>query len=167
MMVILVDLQTVENPYSLVPEYLELIITAAASLAVHALENRQSVGLWVNGGPRQSSGYWTVVPPGRSPAQATHILDALARLDGFRLIPFHQLLRRAMPRLPYGSSLFLITAQVTDVLLSAVLALQDVGHTTVLLTVGEEEPQVNRDILASFHLGGRDAWQHLEALELA
>ena len=164
---IFVDLQTVENPYGLVPEYLELIIAAAASVSVHALQHRQSVGLWANGGPRQSKGHWTSIPPGRSPAQETQILGALAVLDGFRLLPFHQLLCRAMPSLPYGSTVLPITAHVTDVLWSSLLALQDVGHPILLLTVGDEEPTVERSVFASIHLGGRDAWHRLEALELA
>ena len=166
-MAIFVDLQTAENPYSLVPEYLELIIAAAASVSVHALQQRQSVGLWANGGPRESAGQWTSIPPGRSHAQETQILGALTVLDGFRLLPFPRLLYRAMPSLPYGSTVLSITAHVTDTLWPSLLALQDVGHPILLLTVGDEEPAIERSVFASIHLGGRDAWHRLEALELA
>jgi uncharacterized protein (DUF58 family) len=160
-----VDLQTMHNPYGLVPEHLELVITSAASIAVHALDNRYAVGIHANGGPRGAS-HWTIVPPGRSTGQATQILDALAPLFGFRLIPMHQLLRRSMSGLPYGSTIVPITAQVTEALLVALLMLQDAGHPVVLLTVGDERPQVPATF-TNYHLGGRDAWHRLETLELA
>jgi uncharacterized protein (DUF58 family) len=159
-----VDLQTVHNPYGLIPEYLELIITSAASIAVHALDERYAVGVYANGGPRYAN-YWTIVPPGRSPAQVTHILDALAPLFGFRLIPLHQLLRRTMSALPYGSTVTVVTALATEDLFVALLTLQDAGHPIVLLTVGDTEPQVP-PTFTWHHLGGRDAWHRLETLEL-
>jgi uncharacterized protein (DUF58 family) len=162
---IFVDLQTAHNPYSLIPEYLELIITSAASISVQALDARQTVGVYVNGGPRGSS-YWTIVPPGRSPGQGTQILDALAPLFGFRLIPLHLFLRRSMPILPYGSTVMAITAQATEPLFVALLSLYDAGHPVVLLTVGDQKPEVP-DTFTTVHLGGRDAWRRLETLELA
>jgi uncharacterized protein (DUF58 family) len=162
--VLFVDLQTVTNPYGIVPEYLELAITAAGSVAVHGLDERYAVGVYATGGPRNAN-YWTIVPPGRSSAQATRILDALAPLFGFRLVPMHQLLRRSMPALPFGSTVVVITACVTEDLLVSLLSLQDVGHPVVLLTVGDEEPEVP-EAFERYHLGGRDAWHRLETLEL-
>jgi uncharacterized protein (DUF58 family) len=159
-----VDLQTVRNPYGVIPEYLELIISSAASIAVDALDERYAVGVYANGGPR-SANHWTIVPPGRSLAQVTHILDALAPLFGFRLIPLHQLLRRSMPILPYGSTVTVITALATEDLYVALLTLQDAGHPIVLLTVGDTEPQVPLTF-TWHHLGGRDAWHRLETLDL-
>lgn len=164
-LVIFCDLQTHYYPYNFVPEFLELVITACASIALHALDMRQAVGLYVNGGPR-NAGYWTFVPPGRSPSQATQILDTLAPLVGFRLVPLHQLLRRAIPVLPYGSTIMPITATVNDELFATLLRIRDAGHPINLLTVGDQAPKVPA-IFETFHLGGRDAWHHLEALELA
>ncbi|MFN2156722.1 MAG: DUF58 domain-containing protein [Anaerolineae bacterium] len=163
-LVIFLDLQTAANPYGLIPEYLELAITSAGSLALHSLEERYAVGLYANGGPRNSS-YWTIVRPGRSPGQGTQILDALAPLFGFRLLPMHQLLRRSMPTLPFGSTAMVISACMTEDLLVSMLAVQDAGHPVVLLTVGDTKPDVP-DTFVSYHLGGRDAWHHLQTLEL-
>jgi uncharacterized protein (DUF58 family) len=162
---IFVDLQTVYNPYGLVSEYLELVITSAASIAIDALDRRYAVGVYANGGPRNAS-HWSIVPPGRSPGQATAILDTLAPLFGFRLLPLHQLLRRSMPSLPYGSTVLAITAQATEALFVSLLTLQDAGHPVVLCTVGDEPPEIPVTFLG-YHLGGRDAWHRLEALELA
>jgi uncharacterized protein (DUF58 family) len=164
-LVLFVDLQTEHNPYSFVPEYLELIITSAASIAVHLLDARQVVGLCVNGGPA-GAGHWTFVPPGRSAGQGTRLLESLAPLSGFRLLPMHRLLHRSMPLLPYGCTAIVITARAHEELLTSLLTLQDAGHPTVLLTVGDQEPDIPL-LFTRFHLGGRDAWQRLEALELA
>lgn len=161
---VFVDLQTVYNPYGVISEYLELIVTAAASISIRALDLRQPVGVYVNGGPRGAT-HWTIVPPGRSPAQGTQILEALAPLFGFRLIPLHQLLRRSMPVLPYGSTVMVITAQATESVFVSLLTLQDAGHPVVLLTVGDEQCEVPA-AFESCHLGGRDAWHRLETLEL-
>jgi uncharacterized protein (DUF58 family) len=160
-----VDLQTVHNPYGFVPEYLELIISAAASIAVHALDQRQAVGLYANGGPSGAS-HWTSVAPGRSPGQGAQILAALAPLSGFRLLPLYQLLRRAMPSLPYGCTAVVITARPVEQNLVSLLTLQDAGHPAVLLTVGDQKPEIPA-MFDTLHLGGRDAWRRLETLELA
>ena len=117
-----------------------------------------------NGGPRNSS-YWSTVAPGRSAGQATRILDALAPLFGFRLIPMHQLLRRSLSTLPFGSTVVVISAHVTEELLVSMLHVRDAGHPTVLLTVGDEAPDVPQTF-ETYHLGGRDAWHHLETLEM-
>jgi uncharacterized protein (DUF58 family) len=162
---IFVDLQTVHNPYGLVPEYLELVITSAASIAVDALDRRYAVGLYANGGPRNAN-HWSIVPPGRSAGQATAILDTLAPLFGFRLLPLHQLLRRSMSSLPYGSTVLVVTAQATEALFISLLTLQDAGHPVVLCTVGDKAPEIPENFVG-YHLGGRDAWHRLEALDLA
>lgn len=159
-----VDLQTTHNPYGLITEYLELAITSAGSLALRALEERYAVGVYANGGPRNAS-HWTIVRPGRSGGQATLILDALAPLFGFRLLPMHQLLRRSMPTLAFGSTVVVVSAHVTDELLASLLSMQDAGYPVVLLTIGDERPSMS-DTFVSYHLGGRDAWHHLQTLEL-
>jgi uncharacterized protein (DUF58 family) len=160
-----VDLQTAHNPYGLITEYLELGISAAASIAIHALDLRHAVGVYANGGPRGANN-WTMIPPGRSPGQGSQILEALAPLFGFRLIPLYQLLRRLMPSLPYGCTVVAISAQATEALLGSLLTLQDAGHPVVLLTVGDDRPETP-ETFVTFHLGGRDAWRRLETLELA
>jgi uncharacterized protein (DUF58 family) len=163
-LVLLIDLQTVHNPYGFVPEYLELIISTAASVAIHALDQRQAVGLYANGGPSGAS-HWTFVPPGRSLGQGAQILEALAPLTGFRQLPLYQLLHRAMPTLAYGCTVVVITARPIEQTQVSMLALQDAGHPTLLLTVGDQAPQMPA-VFDTLHLGGRDAWRRLETLEL-
>ncbi len=164
-LVVFCDLQTDFYPYNFIPEYLELVISSCASIAIHGLGMRQAVGMYVNGGPR-GAGYWTFIPPGRSPGQGAQILELLAPLVGFRLIPMDLLLQRAMSMLPFGSTVMVVTAHPTDKLFAALLTVQDAGHAVVLLTVGDQKPEVPA-LFTTFHLGGRDAWKHLETLELA
>jgi uncharacterized protein (DUF58 family) len=159
------DVQTVHNPYGFVSEHLELIISAAASVAIYGLDQRQAVGLLVNGGPSGSS-YWTSVPAGRSAGQGARILESLAPLTGFRLQPLYQILRRSMPLLPYGSTVVAITARPVEEVLVSLLAIKDAGHPVVLLVVGDEEPEIP-PMFDTYYIGGRDAWHRLEALELA
>jgi uncharacterized protein (DUF58 family) len=159
------DVQTVHNPYGFVSEHLELIISATASVAIYGLEQRQAVGLLVNGGPSGSS-YWTSVPAGRSAGQGARILESLAPLTGFRLQPLYQILRRSMPLLPYGSTVVAITARPVEEVLVSLLGIKDAGHPVVLLVVGDEEPEIP-PMFDTYYIGGRDAWHRLEALELA
>jgi uncharacterized protein (DUF58 family) len=160
-----VDVQTDHDPYVVVPEYLELVITAAASLALHGLDERRSVGLLANGGVPENQG-WTYVPPSRHPRQGPQILEALAVLGSFRTLALSQLLYRARHSLPYGCTVAAITARTTEPVLLALLALQDAGHPVLLLTVGDRRPRLP-DRFTTYHLGGRDAWHQLETLAVA
>ncbi len=164
-LVLFADVQTDYDPYVVVPEYLELVISAAASLALHGLDERRSVGLLANGGAPESQG-WTYVPPSRHPRQGPQVLEALAVLGSFRTLALSQLLYRARHSLPYGCTVAAITARTTDPVLLALLALQDAGHPVLLLTVGDRRPSIP-DRFTTYHLGGRDAWHQLEKLAVA
>ncbi len=159
------DVQTTPNPYGMEPEYLELIITAAASIAMHALSSKQGVGLYSNGGIGSSSKVIRV-PASRHPSQAAVVLENLARLDPFRQMPIGTLLYREMSTLPYGATVVVISALPGPEVYRALLTLRDMGHPVALLTVGEKpvRPQAG---LMIHHLGGRDAWRRLEKIELA
>jgi uncharacterized protein (DUF58 family) len=164
-LVLFADVQTDHDPYVIVSEYLELVVSATASLAVHALDERRSVGLLANGGAPESQG-WTYVPPSRHPRQGPQILEALAVLGSFRTLALSQLLVRARHSLPYGCTVAAVTARTTEPVLLALLTLQDAGHPVLLLTVGDRKPTVPEQF-PTYHLGGRDAWHQLETLAVA
>ncbi|NPV09702.1 MAG: DUF58 domain-containing protein [Anaerolineae bacterium] len=163
-LVIMVDVQTAHQPYSVVPQYLELIASAAASVAMDSLDKGYAVGLMANASAVHDR-QLTAVPSGRHPEQARALLEALARLTNFRLTPFSRLLSNAAPILPYGATVVALTAQPDEQVQAALVRLQDAGHPVVLLTVGEE-PAVN-GMIERYHLGGVDAWERLEKLQLA
>lgn len=164
-LIISVDVQTAPVVYESVPEYLEYVICAAASLAMHALNERHMVGLCANGLGKGGQS-WLYLRPSRHPEQATQILSILAELDSFRGLPFPEMLRQLRPLLPFGASVLAITAMPQEPLYETLLSLKQVGHGVLLLTVADTRPEVPEE-LASYHLGGLDAWQQLGTLELA
>ena len=160
-----VDSQTTPQAYAYIPEHLELVATAAASLAIHALGERYAVGLWTNDiGPGGQG--WTEVKPGRHPQQSSTLLTALAGLGPISGSSYLTVLRMIRRRLPYGATVIAITAMPDDAVYQALLALQEGGHPVQLYTVGDD-PVQPPETLSSFHLGGRDVWQRLTTLELA
>ena len=165
LLVLAVDAQTTSDVYAYIPEHLELVATAAASLAVHALGQRYSVGLWTNDiGPAGLG--WVEVKPGRHPQQTATLLAALAGLGPISGSQYATMLKLMRRRLPYGATVLAITARSDDAIYAALLSLQEAGHPVQLYTVGDAPVEVP-DQLPSHYLGGRDVWQRLEALELA
>lgn len=160
-----VDVQTVTDAYAIVPEYLELAATAAASIALEALDQHLMVGLCANS-IGDAGEYWQLIRPGRHPSQARVLLERLAALEGFRGRPFADMLQDVRRSLPLGATLVAISATPGPEVLEALLAIQESGHPVALLTIGENPPETI-DSLPTHHLGGRDAWQRLESLELA
>ena len=159
------DIQTSPRPFERIPNYVELLITAAASLAMDALDARHSVGLYANAMENYEDSALRI-DPGRHPQQATRVLATLAGLTGLHGVTFAELLRTLLPVLPFGTTVVALTALPGDDVFDALGALQESGHGVYLLTVGETAPAVPPQI-DSFHLGGHDAWHRLEALELA
>ncbi len=157
-----VDVQTSDEAYAYVPDWLELVISAAASIAVDALDERYMVGLYVNSiGSRGER--WLAVSPGRHERQAADLLSTLAAAEPFRGAPFTDMIRAMRINLPFGATIVAITASPSDEVYEALSLIQEAGHPVSLLTVGDMPPLVP-DRLQSHHLGGSDAWHRLEAL---
>jgi len=118
------------------PDLLESAITVAASLSSEALEQRYAVGLYANCSLPESD-QTIKVPPGRSPGQLTAILEALAKASGFAVMPLENLLDSEAARLPWGATLVIITALVSEGLLGALLRLRQAGHSLTVVAIGE------------------------------
>jgi len=164
-LVLVADAQTMPEAYAYIPEYLELVATSAASLALHALEQQYVVGLWTNDIGAGGRG-WVEVRPSRHPQQTALLLSTLAGLGPISGSQYASLLKSVRRRLPYGATVVAITAMPDEAVYAALLALQEGGHPVQLYTVGDSPYEVPEE-LPSYHLGGRDAWKRLEALELA
>jgi len=157
-----VDVETSPQAYTYVPELLELVLSAAASIAVDALQERYMVGMFMNAiGLRGES--WVQVSPGRHERQASDLLSAMAMVDAFRGAPFLEMLRAMRVNMPYGASVVAITTDPSEETYEALSLIQEAGHPVLLLTVGDMPPVVP-ERLDSIHLGGSDAWQRLENL---
>jgi uncharacterized protein (DUF58 family) len=161
---ICLNVQTLDHVYEgVIVDYLETAIVVAASLAVAGLETRRSVGLATNGAVPESR-EWLHLPASRHTLQASRLLDALAELNSMPLLAFDDLLRLEQPRLPYGASVFAITALLNDAILDGLLSLRRKGHPVALILVGR---QLDRAVPPGVPLCVvRENWPELTALNL-
>ncbi len=118
------------------PAVLELAITVAASVANWGIEQGFQVGLYANGNARRTDQKVKILP-GRDPAQLVVVLEALAKVLPFATAPMEELLRAESKGLPWGSTVVLVTAIVTEEMAALLERLQASGHRVVLLVVGE------------------------------
>lgn len=148
----------------LIPEYLELGVTAAASIARFILDQREAVGLYINSSRR---GEWGLVRvfPSRRPAHWREILESLARVIDLAAVPLEDVLRAEMPTLPFGVGIIVISCNLTEELLAILVEVQRQGHPVTLLTIGEDAPtDVPADVRA-YWLGGRDTYARVMQFE--
>jgi uncharacterized protein (DUF58 family) len=177
-LVILLNVATFAHHWQgCIPELLERAISVAGSVATWALGQKYEVGLVANGSLPLSD-QPIRVPPGRSPGQLSAILEALAAVTSFATLPIHGLLRRESPRLPWGATLVVVTAVVTDELAAAILGLRDAGRRMALVSLAEDPPPL-LDGVTTYHVpssspvfqrlgeGPYDATAALEAAGLA
>jgi uncharacterized protein (DUF58 family) len=138
--------------YGTIPELLERCITVAASVCHFATEKRYVVGLVANGSVPHSDQPIKVLP-GRDPQQLTHILEALAAVTPVATQDISTLLTRESPRLSWGATLIVVTANVNDELNSTLLRLHAAGRRLVLISLDKRSPDplVSQEIL-TYHL---------------
>ena len=96
----------------------ERAVIAAGSLAAAYSAERMPVGLLANCTyPGRDAAIR--VPVSRAPGQMTRILEALAMADVFTLVPIQRMLTEEARRLPFGSTIALVTAVITPALESS------------------------------------------------
>lgn len=159
--------QTLERAFEgNLPDQFELVMTIAASVANAAWEARRPVGFFTNSALRLGN---MRVPAARHPAQLTRIFETLAQLTYFTQQPFENALRLEASQLPYGASLILISAILTDPICAALLDLREAGHPVLFIGVGLA-PVAWPATLAAVGIRSvfiHEPWQTLETLELA
>ena len=147
-------------------ELLEYAITAAASVARWAWDNRHPVGLYANG-MLQPGGQQVAIAPSSHPDQLLRILDALARCADYARWPIETTLQRATLHLPYGASVVMITAVVSDLLARSLSDLDGHDFGVALITLGQAGDAQRIPGIRHYHIGGRKEWHALDALALA
>lgn len=118
-------------------ERAEGAIVVAASIAMRALQERHSVGMYANGvvgGSDQA----LRVRAGRSPVQREEILTGLAKLSPIASLNFPRLLRAETRRFPWGSTIVIITGIMTDPIRAVMAEMVNEGHQVVVLTIGDD-----------------------------
>jgi uncharacterized protein (DUF58 family) len=133
---------------------LEWAVTVAASVAHYAAGQRFGVGLMANGSMYRSD-QAIKVPPGRSLQQLTHILEALATVTGYATSAIESLLMAESPRLPWGATLVIVTAAISEELLATLIRLREVGRRLVLLALTQQPPVILPGVL-TYHLPSQE-----------
>jgi uncharacterized protein (DUF58 family) len=123
------------------PELLEHLISTAATLVYQGVQKGFKVGLISNGCLAHADQPFRI-PPGRSQQQLAHLLEALAGVTSVVTSPFERFLLREVPRIPYGSSLIVLTAVTTPELSETLIQIMRHERKITLFSVGLELPQV-------------------------
>jgi hypothetical protein len=119
--------------------------------------DRYLVGLLANGSIPHSDQSIKVLPS-RRPDQLARVLEALAAVTSFTTTSIDRLLLSEASRLPWGSTLIVVTSVVTADLLAALVRLHDVGRRLVLVSL-EDEPSLPYTLppgILVHHLPARD-----------
>ena len=159
--------QTLEHAYEgVLSEYFESVITVAAALANEALDQRHPVGLFTNNSVRDAS-HRVRLPATRHASQLTRILEVMAQLTHFTLMPFEHMLRIEASTLPFGASIIAVSALATEPIQAALLALHDAGHPTALVLVSDpgRVPATSLPPSIPVYVVTQN-WTELDALEL-
>jgi uncharacterized protein (DUF58 family) len=122
-------------------DLLEQAITTTASIAKTLSEQRIGIGLVVNGTSPRSDQSLKVLP-GRSPYQLMRVLEALAAVTGFATRSIEDTLLAESPRLPWGATLVVVTAVVTEGLLTTLIRLRQAGRRLALVALTQGPPTV-------------------------
>ncbi len=160
------DIRTTEPPFwGSVPQLLELVIIAAASIANHAMAAGYRVGLYVNQNKR-SSDEPVRIPPSQHTDQLLHMLEALAQIHRSQSMPIERLITYEGRNLPWGSTLVVISAKPTDSLFSTLAGMRRAGRSVALISVGDSEPVIRKDGLNVYYIRDNAVLSDLETLHI-
>ncbi|HET7559236.1 MAG TPA: DUF58 domain-containing protein [Limnochordia bacterium] len=119
----------------------ELGIEAAASIAYHLGEHKQSLRFITNGRdpsrPKAEAGEPIRIAPRKGTLALTTILEVLAKIELGEGRPFDELINESAASLGWGGTLVIITPEDTEALLHRLTGLQHKGHTVMLLITGD------------------------------
>jgi uncharacterized protein (DUF58 family) len=127
-------------------ELLERAVSAAASIASHAVERRWLVGLAANGAMANAD-QPIRVPPGRGPDQLSFLLEALAGVTSFTTSPFEQFLLSESNRVAWGATLVVVTTVVTEEIRASLDRLRAAGRQIVLVALTAQPPETSEDLI--------------------
>jgi len=141
-MMMCINVSTYERHWEGVnPVYLEHLLSVAATLAKEGLETGYRVGVISNGCLANSDQPFRI-PPGRSPQQMAHLLQALAGVTPVVMGRFDRFLVTEIPRVPYGATLVVITAVIYPALRETLLRIKKHERRIILISIADEQPQI-------------------------
>ncbi len=137
---LVLDLDTFEFYFQGIdPDLVEHMISVTATLAHHSIGAGYAVGLYANGAPAEDE-HLVRLPPGRSPNQLNHIMETLARLTAYSIVPCARLLRLITSELHPGATIVLISSVATTSIRATLLRLPELGFRVVWIFCGTTPP---------------------------
>ena len=117
----------------------ELAIVIAASIANWVAENKQMVGLMVNGhDPLAEAGEPQTIPPRKGKRHLMRLLETLARVERRADSALPPLIERQRYKLGWGTSLIVITGRADDALLNELFQARRGGQHAILILAGRD-----------------------------
>ncbi|MCB0113751.1 MAG: DUF58 domain-containing protein [Caldilineaceae bacterium] len=126
-------------------------ITAAASIARHAWEAGETVGIYANG--TLPGGGRLRIAPGSRADQAVRILEGLALMRNITITSFEQMIQAETETLRYGSTIVVVTSVVDEVLERPLLDLRRRGHAVTIVHPGHHPPARTPAGMRLYHIG--------------
>lgn len=120
-------------------DVIEGTMTAAASIANHALDLGYKVGLVTNG-VSASNATHAVVPPGTGASQLTMLLESLAMVHPISVQGLDELAQSRRGTIPPGATLIHVGGIYQRRTMNYLLRLKRSGHPVILLHTGREDP---------------------------
>jgi uncharacterized protein (DUF58 family) len=139
-------------------DVLELTIATAATIAEWTLDAGYLVGLGSNGMYR---GSWESVgvQAARDPDQLERILFTLGRLRPYAVRPFEEALDDLSRRLPFGTTLVVVTASLDDRAAEAIRAAAGRGHGVSVVYTGRYPPVATVPGHEVWRVGPPELWR--------
>lgn len=121
------------------PAALEHMVKLCATLANQGMEDGYMVGLFCNGCLAHADQPFRI-QPSRSPKQLGVLLGALAGVTPYVTAPFETFLVRSVSEIPFGATLVIISALVTETLQDTLLRLRRYRPNITLISLAQEAP---------------------------
>ncbi|MBI9045983.1 MAG: DUF58 domain-containing protein [Anaerolineaceae bacterium] len=139
-MIICLNVQTASQPWLGFQNHLfEHLVKISATLSYQNVKNGYSIGLISNGSLKHSDQPFKV-NPSKSPQQLSILLTSLAKITPYIRAPFEKYLTSALPKLPFGASLTLVTALVSEELCETLLRFKRYRSNTTLISLDQASP---------------------------
>ncbi|MDD4858633.1 MAG: DUF58 domain-containing protein [Dehalococcoidales bacterium] len=132
-------------------EDFELGVSAAASIASYAVQQRSSVGLLVNTA-LPDSGQPIKILPGGGNGQLITVLEALARVVPAAGTPFAEFFGKEWSSLPWGTTIILVVSEPPEALAAQLTAIKAAGYKALVLQIGENAPPALNTDSAWYHI---------------
>lgn len=115
----------------------ELSIVIAASIANFIVGKKQSVGFGTNGeDPLSEGGSPHLLPPRKGNSHLMRILELLARIKTVESASIADLLQQERVHLPWGTTLFLISGRVDELILDELFKARRTGQNACIVLAG-------------------------------